>query len=369
MKITAVEAIPIEVPLIHTLKMAVATVTKRESIIVRIRTDEGLVGLGEAVIAPYFTGETQRGAISAVETFLAPILLGNGDVFNIHATMNQLNRVLYGNPSIKSAIDVALHDLLAQAMNVPLYRLLGGRVREQVNSTWAISASEPEKAAEEALEGLEQGFQAVKIKVGTGSLQTDIECVRSVRKVTGESVLLRADANQAWSTEKAIKFLKAIEDCQLQFIEQPVGRSDLYGMAKIAHTVDTPVAPDEGLFGAEDALHYIRLDAADGIVMKIMKAGGIAGCQELAAVTHAANLSLHLGGMPGETSISAAAEVHLAVSLPDLSWDTGIYPHTSQYDVVTERMQVTKGSYLPPEKPGLGVELDEAALARCRLDC
>jgi len=76
-----------------------------------------------------------------------------------------------------------------------------------------------------------------------------------------------------------------------------------------------------------------------------------------------------LGGMPGETSISAAAEVHLAVSLPDLSWDTGIYPHTSQYDVVTERMQVTKGSYLPPEKPGLGVELDEAALARCRLDC
>ncbi|HCC78267.1 MAG: hypothetical protein A2X25_01115 [Chloroflexi bacterium GWB2_49_20] len=367
MKITAIEAIPVAIPLNHPLKMAVATVSRRDSLIVRIHTNEGLVGLGEAVIAPYFSGETQAGAKAAIDTLLAPVLVGQ-DVFNIHANLARLDRVLYGNPSAKSAIDIALHDLLAQAMNVPLYILLGGKVRDQVNSTWAISAEEPTQAEDEALEGIEQGFQAIKIKVGVGSLQKDIERIRTVRKRIGNNIHLRADANQAWSPEAAIQFLKAVEDCHLQFIEQPVHRYDLDGMAKVARAVDTPVAPDEGLFNAEDALRHIRLAAADGAVMKIMKAGGIVGCRQLAAVLQAANLNLHLGGMPGQTSISAAAEIHLAVSLPDLSWDTGIYPHSISHDVVTERLVPVGGAYLPPEKPGLGVKLDEAALAHCRIE-
>jgi o-succinylbenzoate synthase len=367
MKITAIEAIPIAIPLKHPLNMAVATVTKRDSIIVRIQTNDGLIGLGEAVIAPYFTGETQMGAKAAVDQLLAHVLIGM-DVFNVHAILGQLDRMLYGNPSIKSALDVALHDLLAQAMQVPLYKLLGGKVRDRVNSTWAISAADPDRAADEALEGIEQGFHAIKIKVGVGPLSVDIERVRRVRRVSGEEVHLRADANQAWSPKTAIQFLKAVEDCHLQFIEQPVRRDDVQGMALVAQTVNTPVAPDEGLFDGEDALRYIHFGAADGAVMKLMKAGGLAGCRKLAAVIQAANLGLHLGGMPGETSISAAAEVHLAVSLPDLSWGAGIYPHTSQYDVVSDPMQVVNGAYFPPEKPGLGVELDESALAQCRMD-
>jgi o-succinylbenzoate synthase len=367
MQITTVEAIPVAIPLNHPLQMAVATVSKRDSLIVRICTDEGLVGLGEAVIAPYFSGETQMGAKAAIDQLLAPVLVGQ-EVFNLHANLARLERVLYGNPSIKSAIDMALHDLLARAMNVPLYKLLGGKVRERVNSTWAISGLEAGQAADEALDGLEQGFEAIKIKVGVGSLQADIERVRSVRKAVGENIHLRADANQAWSPEIAIQFLKAVEDCHLQFIEQPVRRDDLDGMARVAHAVDTPVAPDEGLFDAEDAIRYIRLEAADGVVMKLMKAGGIVGCRRLAAVVQAANLGLHLGGMPGQTSISAAAEVHLAVSLPGLNWDAGIYPHAISQDVVTERLMPTGGAYPPPEKPGLGVDLDESALAYCRMD-
>jgi o-succinylbenzoate synthase len=351
----------------HPLSMAVATVTKRDSVIVRIQTNDGLVGLGEAVIAPYFTGETQMGAKAVVDQLFTPMLKGM-DVFNLHSILGQLDRVLYGNPSIKSAIDVALHDLLAQAMKIPLYKLLGGRVRDRVNSTWAISAVDPGEASDEALEGVEQGFQAIKIKVGVGPLAVDIERVRRVRQVSGDEVHLRADANQAWSPKTAIQFLTAVEDCHLQFIEQPVRRDDVQGMALVAQTVNTPVAPDEGLFDGEDALRYIRLGAADGVVMKLMKAGGIVGCRKLAAVIQAANLGLHLGGMPGETSISAAAEVHLAVTLPNLSWDAGIYPHTSQFDVVSEGLQVVSGAYLPPEKPGLGVELDESALAQCRMD-
>jgi len=367
MKITAVEAIPVAIPLNHPLKMAVASVSRRDSIIVRMHTDDGLTGLGEAVIAPYFSGETQAGVKAAIDGFLAPLLLGS-DVHNMQENLVKMDRVLYGNPSAKSCIDMALYDLLAQSLNVPLYHLLGGKLREHVNSTWAISSEEPEKAADEAMKGVQQGFKSIKIKVGVASLEKDIQRIQMVRDRIGDHVHLRADANQAWSPKLAIQLLKGVEDCHLQFIEQPVSRTDVHGMALVARNVNTPVAPDEGVFNAEDALRYIQLAAADGFVMKIMKAGGISGCLKLAAVTRAANLGLHLGGMPGQTSISAAAEIHLAVSLPGLTWDTGIYPHANRQDVVTERIKPVDGSYLPPEKPGLGVELDEDALNLCRVD-
>lgn len=367
MKITSVEAIPVTIPLNHPLKMAVATVQQRDSIIVRIRTDQGLVGLGEVVIATYFTGETQSGSKAAIDRLLAPQLIGR-DVFDLHETLQLMDSLLYGNPATKSGLEMAIQDLRAQALNVPLYQILGGKLRQSVNSTWAISAADPSAAADEAARGVAQGFKAIKIKVGVASILQDARRVKAVRQAVGEEVHLRADANQAWSPDLAVQFLNQVADCRLQFIEQPVHRDDLTGMARVSQAVSTPVAPDEGLFNASDAIRYIRQQAADGVVMKLIKAGGITGCQKLAAVVQAAGLGLHLGGMPGQTSISAAAEVHLAVSLPWLNWDVGIYPHAITRDVVKERLQPQSGAYFPPEKPGLGVELDESALMACRSD-
>jgi len=367
MKITSVEAIPVAIPLNHPLQMAVATLLARDSIIVRLRTDQGLVGLGEVVIAPYFTGETQSGAKAAIDSLLGPALLGK-EIFEIQGVHQIMDRRLYGNPATKSGLDMALYDLQAQAVNLPLYQLLGGKLRDRVNSTWAISATETGQAVEEALQGVAQGFKAIKIKVGVVSLSQDILRVRAIRQAVGDEVHLRVDANQAWSPKLAIQFLHQVEDCRLQFIEQPVRRDDMDGMAKVSQAVSTPVAPDEGLFNAADAVHFFRHHAADGVVMKLIKTGGISACQALAAVVQSANMGLHLGGMPGQTSISASAEIHLAVSLPWLTWDAGIYPHAISRDVVTERLQPMEGAYFPPEKPGLGVELDEKALALCRMD-
>jgi L-alanine-DL-glutamate epimerase-like enolase superfamily enzyme len=367
MQIVAVEAIPIRVPLVHTLRMAVATVAHRDSVVVRVHTNEGLVGVGEAVLAPYFTGETQLGAKNAIEGLLAPSLVGM-DAFDLQAIVQRMDRVLYGNSATKAAIDIALHDLVAKALDVPLFRLLGGKVRDRVDSTWYLSAVEPEQVAEEAQAGVERGFQAVKIKLGTQPAAMDIQRLRAVREAVGEEVQIRADANQAWAPREAIRFLTAAADYRLQFIEQPVKRGDIAGMARVARAVDTAVAPDEGLFGAEDALRYIQAGAADGVVMKLIKTGGLLGARKLAAIVETASLGLHLGGMPGETSICAAAAVHLAVALPTLSWGSGIYPHSAQLDVVGERLSPVKGAYLPPKGPGLGVELDEKALAHCRID-
>ncbi|HBY95920.1 MAG TPA: dipeptide epimerase [Chloroflexi bacterium] len=367
MRITTIEAIPIAIPLIRPLKMAVATVHHRDSVLVRVHTDEGLTGLGETVLAQYFTGETPAAAKHAIEEFLAPALAGM-DAFDLHAIVQRMDRVLSGNSATKAAIDIALHDLVAKALDVPLYKLLGGQVRDRVYSTWHVVAAQPEQAAEEAREGLAQGFRAIKVKLGTQRLEVDLQRLRAVREAAGEDILLRPDANQAWTPAEAIRFLRAAEEYGLQFIEQPVKRTDMAGMAAVARAVDTAVAPDEGLFNAEDALHYIRAGAADGVVMKLIKTGGLVEAQRLASVVQAANLGLHLAGMPGETSICAAAEVHLAVTLPGLNWDSGIATHFAQRDVVAERLLPVEGAYFPPEKPGLGVELDDAALARCRTD-
>jgi muconate cycloisomerase len=182
----------------------------------------------------------------------------------------------------------------------------------------------------------------------------------------GEQVHIRADANQAWRPVEAIQFLRAAEEFGIQFIEQPVKRDDMAGMAQVVRAVPTPVVPDEGLFDAGDALRYVRAGAAGGVALKLIKTGGLVGARRLAAVAHAAELGLHVAGMPGETSISAAAALHLAVSLPGLTWGLGIYPHAARRDVVVEPLAPVRGEFFPPPGPGLGVELDEEALDLCR---
>lgn len=367
LEIQAIEAIPITIPLPRAIRMAVATVDHRDSVLVRVRTRDGLQGWGEAVPAPYFTGETQAGACHAITHLLGPALLGL-NAFNLQGAVRRMDRALTGNPAAKAAVDVALHDLVARAFGVPLYQLLGGKVRDRVWATWYVSASDPEEAADEARAGVEQGFRGFKIKVGVESVRVDLERLRAVRQATGPQIPLRADANQAWSPGDAIRWLIQAAEFGLQFVEQPVKRDDLAGMARVAQAVDTPVAPDEGLWDANDAMQHIRAGACGGIVLKVVKCGGLVGAQRLAAVAQAANLALHLCGMPGETSICAAAGLHLAVALPELAWDTGFYPHLAVVDPVVERLLPERGSFVPPEGPGLGIEIDEGAVERCRTD-
>lgn len=367
LKITDVEAIPIVIPLIHPLRMAVATVYQRESIFVRLHTRDGLVGYGEAVLAQYFTGETWAGAKHSIDRILKPLLCG-ADAYDRNSIIHNMDKVLHGCPGTKAAVDIALHDLVAKSLNIPLYQLLGGKVRDRVYSTWHVASAEPEAIADEAMEGIAQGFKAVKIKVGKQDPKTDLRRIMAVRKAVGEDILLRPDANQAWSVPVAIQFIKAAGECGLQFIEQPVNRRNIAGMARIVQAVDVAVAPDEGVFHAGDALNYIRAEAADGVILKLIKTGGLLHAQELANLIQAADLDMHLAGFPGETSVCAAAEAHLAVSLPQLSWDCGISSHYAQRDIVAERLLPVDGAYYPPTGPGLGIEIDEEALNECRMD-
>jgi L-alanine-DL-glutamate epimerase-like enolase superfamily enzyme len=169
MTIAGVEAIPVTTP----LRMAGATVRSRTCVIVRLRTTDGLTGVGEGVIAPYFTGETLGSAVHLVEALYRPLLVG-ADPFDVHALGRQLDRVAHGNSATRSAVDIALHDLIGRALGVPLYRLFGGRVRDEVQTVHHVSNMDPTRDAAEAAEAAADGFGLIKVKVGVGPVDRDV---------------------------------------------------------------------------------------------------------------------------------------------------------------------------------------------------
>lgn len=365
MKITAIEAIPLGIK-IKPLKMATRVIDREECILVRVRTDEGLAGYGEAVTAPYFTGDWARSAKLLIDGLLGPALVGQ-DPCDPVACARLMERLVASNPATRAAVEIALYDVLGKALGVPLYRLLGGPRRDEVPALWHIGNFDARLDAEEAARAAERGFRMLKLKVGAMTHEQDLASLAAIR-AAAPSLRIVLDANQAWTVDQAIRFIRAAEEHHVDFVESPIRGTDLAGMARVAAAVATPVAADEGLFSAEDALAHVRAGAAGVFVPKVIKAGGLGEVQRIAALAETANVGLHLAAMPGQTSVGAAADAHLGLALARLDYWSGIAVHYAEQDVVEERLLPRAGAYRPPDGPGLGVEVSEALLARCRLD-
>jgi len=357
MKITNLESLSLELPIIQPIKMANAVIQKADILLIRIFTDEGLMGIGECAVAPYFTGETKGGIRYALEKIVKPQLLGQ-DPFRITYLASRIEAVLLGNHSVKAAVDIALYDLVGKALNVPIYQLIGGKTREKIPATWHVAHWDPARDREEAEAGLSKGFGIFKLKVGNPNFRTDVACTEIVRKTIGDRDL-RLDANQGWNRAEAVIRIQEVAAFGLTFFEQPIKWWDVEGMAEIAAQVDVPIVADEGVFTAEDAYRYIRAGATEIINVKLLKAGGISGALKLAHVAEAANIPLHTSGKIAESSISTAAAAHLGVALRELTYGGSPTSHYLKDDVATEPLQAKDGWLAPPEKPGLGVTLDE----------
>jgi len=357
MKIRDLSVMAVEIPITQPVKMANATIRKADILLIRIDTDEGLYGLGECAVAPYFTGETKGGIRYALENLARPILIGQ-DPFRVEYLASRLDAVLLGNHSVKGAVDIALYDLMGKALGVPLYQLIGGKNRERVRATWHVAHWDPALDRAEAEAGMSRGFSVFKLKVGNPDFRTDVACTKAVREVLGDRDL-RPDANQGWNSAEAVRRIREMEAYGITFFEQPVKWWDMAGMAKVAAAVDVPIVADEGIFTAQDAYRYLQAGATEIINMKLLKAGGITGALKLAHVAEAANIPLHISGKIAESSISTAAAVHLAVALKEIAYDLSTTSHYLTDDVVTEPLLPRDGWMVPPEKPGLGLVLDE----------
>jgi muconate cycloisomerase len=366
-KIVDVEAIPIAVPLREMTTISwFATIDHREAVLVRVRTEEGLEGVGEAVTTPYFTGETARGAADLVANYLGPAVVGL-EALDLAAAAARLRQLAPDAPATRAAVDIALHDLAARSLDLPLHALLGGRLHDRLPATAHLFSPEIDVVCAQAREAVDEGYRILKVKVGRHHYRQELERLDAIHRAAGDDVRIYVDANQVWRPHEAMAFAEGAVGVGVELVEQPVAKRDLLGMAAVARVPGVAVAPDEGVFDASDVLAHARHGAADAIVLKLIKSGGFRGASAVLAVAAAADIGVYVAGMPGETSIATAAGIHLALATAQLPFGVGVGSHYISRDIVRVPVSPIDGCFAPLTGPGLGVEVDEAALAECRL--
>jgi muconate cycloisomerase len=365
MKIERVEAIAVSLPLAKPVRMAGSAVVTADNVVVRIETDGGLTGWGECASSPTFSGETQGSILAAIDGYLAPAVLGE-DPMRREALAAAMERRLLGNHGAKAAMDIALFDLAAKALRAPVYELLGGRARDAARVFWHLGNADPEADAREAAARARDGFDFFKLKVGTTTVERDVDAAQRVREAVGPECDLSADANQAWSVGEAIRFARGAERAGLAFFEQPVPAADLAGMAAVARACAMPILADEGIFSAHDVLAHAREGAAQIVSVKLLKAGGFTGALRAVHAAETVRLPLHLTGKVAESSIATAALADLAVAMRDLQYGVGVTNHYLREDLVAEPIRPVGSHVRPLEGPGLGITVDEARLRRFR---
>ncbi len=234
-RIKSIEPMAVSLPMKKPVTMAGETVARADNVLVRIESDNGFVGWGEAASAPTMTGETTA-SMNAAVAHMAPVLLQRAadDFAKISAAMDA---AMYGNSGAKAAIEIALHDLVGRAAGRPLYALFGGKARSRIPLLAVIGSTEEAADMREAQERWAAGYRAFKIKVGLAPPEADAARTRSVcrmLKARGEECLVSADANQGFSVDEALRYAAALGDCGLDFFEQPVRADDLDAMARVA---------------------------------------------------------------------------------------------------------------------------------------
>jgi muconate cycloisomerase len=382
MKITKIETIAVRLPTRRVHQWASLTTPIGVYVIIKLITDEGYIGLGEAPVLKdwggdhmKYYGETPKTTIHIIEDILGPALTGQ-DPCRIEALHSLMDKAIKGYPYCKAAIDMALHDVVGKGFKLPVYQLLGGCYRERVKVAHSIGLMEIRKAVEEALQVKGEGIKTVKLKGGRET-KRDVDLVRRIRKALGPDIEITVDANQGYPTAKnAVQTIKAMEEYGILYMEQPVEGID--SMAEVTQRVNTPIMADESAWTPQDILEIIQKKAADIISLYTTKPGGLLKAKKVAAIAEAAGLQLNVNGSV-EMGVGNAANLHLAactgpatlacvipVTTPKGKGKGRIAGIYYQDDIVTEPFKYDDGDLLVPSKPGLGVELDEDKIKRYR---
>jgi L-alanine-DL-glutamate epimerase-like enolase superfamily enzyme len=289
--------------------IATEIATIAQNTLVRIHTIDGQTGTGECSAFPMLTGETQATCFE-VGKELARKLKGK-DATDIRSCMNELDTFIARNTTIKSAFDMALHDIAARYAGLPLYAFLGGRKKEIVTDL-TIGIDTPERMAEKAVDFVSRGVKTIKVKLGKNG-SVDVERIRAIRDAIGYDFILRIDANQGWDPETAISTLKKLEQYRIQFCEQPIHHHLDDRLPEVRRESPIPVMADESVCNHHDARRLIHAGACDAINIKLAKSGGILEAISIADTAASAGIPCMLGGML-ESRLALTAKVHLAMA-------------------------------------------------------
>jgi len=341
---------PLKTPFVTSLRR----VEYLEDIIVIIECDDGSIGYGEGVPTPAITGETFESMQSAIE-YIRKAIVGM-DIDDFDDIISKLHNAIAKNTTAKSSVEIALYDLKAKQLKLPLYQMLGG-TKEEFTTDITISLNDIDTMVQDSLKAVSLGYDALKIKLGN-DIQSDIQRVVEIYKATKEyQVSLRLDANQGWSAKDSVELLQTLEylDIELEFIEQPTIAYDLDALLYIKQRVQTPLLVDESIFNIYDVKRVLDMDCADIINIKLAKSGGISQALKIADITQEYNKKCMIGCMlEGIISINAAVAVASAkaetITYIDLDAPTLLKHYSIKTDTIYHNANIKLGkSY------GLGI--------------
>ncbi len=344
----------VKVPLKVPFKTALRRVDEVHDLVLMIESDTGLIGYGSATATAVITGDLID-SMRAALALLAPKLLGRGLV-NFNALLRTVHHSVVNHTSLKAALEIALYDLRAQNLGLPLYQLLGGG-EPQIKTDITISVNATDAMVRDARAALADGFDCLKIKVGGQTWRDDVESVLAIHQAVGPNIALYLDANQGWEPKQAVQVIQTLEKAGvvLEFVEQPVKASDLAGLKFVTDHTLTPIFADEAAFTSAAALQILASGGADGVNIKLMKTAGISGALELASLVRLHQRTCMVGCML-EGLISVTAAAHVAVACEDVVAYIDLDgPMLCSGRVVDGGMNQS-GPYIDlPDAPGLGI--------------
>ncbi len=371
MKIIRVEPIPLRLPFASPFKISQGEAREMlDVLIVRVHTDEGLIGVGETQAwRRQGSAETLVNLVRTVEDYFEPILLGRSP-FDVAGTLHALNEAMYNTLYAQAAVGDALYDIVGRVLGVPVHALLGGECRDRIRVGALLSMKRTEEELLESAQGFyERGFRHFGLKIGVDPA-IDLKNVIALRRHFGGNIILRVDANAALSYDAALSLLKKLEPYDIDVAEQPVAIWDLAGLAALSRATTIPIMADESVSTEHSLLDVIRQRAATVVQTKIAKNGGIYRVLRLWHLAAAAGMRIYPGNHPS-TSVATAAVAQICGAWPTPLME-GVFAvgvsGALAADIVTNPIVPDNGEIAVPTGPGLGVELDMDRIASLRID-
>jgi len=361
MKITQIEIYKSPIKLKEPFVTSLGLLDYAKNVIVIIRTDKGISGFGEC--SPFMTinGESFDTCF-IVGQYLANVLKGKNPL-NIEACSQAMDAVIYSNTSIKSAFDIALHDIASQNANLPLFRFLSGDKRKILITDYTVSIGDSTKMASDAQKIKDNGFQVIKVKLGE-SKDKDVERIRLIRETIGMTIPIRIDANQGWDTEEAIQTLIALEPYNIQHCEEPIPRWNFMELSKVKKLSPIPIMADESCCDHQDAKRLIDFSSCDLFNVKLGKSSGIFKAQKIIQLAEQAGIKIQVGGFL-ESRLGFTASAHLALTSDNIIYCDFDTPLMFVEDPVVGGITYDKkGVVTVPDTPGLGATIDYNYLQR-----
>ena len=369
MKITDVVCQMVTIPYRNPYRMAPGVTKHKRQVIVQIRTDEGITGVGETgVTLVERGGETQEGIYIALRKYFTPALIGKNplEIGRVIDTLEGLNQGRTGFLCSKAAIDTALYDIAGKVMAQPAAVVLGGIYCTRFRVSRSLGVKAPKEMAEDALRLKSLGYAMLTVKAGFGDPREDVERVAAVRDAVGADYPIEVDVNGAYTVEVAIPTLRKMEKYGIEAVEQPVAWWDIGGLRAVRRALSTPITADESAWTPYDVINLAKNDAVDTICLKPIKNGGMYLCRRMAEIADAAGMGVLMGSKHPLTP-GTAAMIHFAASVPAMHPILGYgSPLERLVDDVCDPpiAMAPDGTVSLPDGPGLGIRLSEQKLAQ-----